>query len=106
MQDKTGDGYVFRVDLRLRPDPSRPRRRSRRRRPFDYYESVGQNWERAAFKARAAWNVRRGRAFLAELAPFIWRKNLDFAAIADIHSIKRQIHVPQVDDRLTARAWI
>ncbi len=34
----------------------------------------------------------RQRAFLAELSPFIWRKNLDYAAISDIHSIKRQIH--------------
>ncbi|MBT9472801.1 MAG: bifunctional [glutamine synthetase] adenylyltransferase/[glutamine synthetase]-adenylyl-L-tyrosine phosphorylase [Pseudomonadota bacterium] len=105
MQDKTGDGYVFRVDLRLRPDPSSTPPAIPAAAAFDYYESVGQNWERAAFiKARAAaGDVGRGRAFLAELAPFIWRKNLDFAAIADIHSIKRQIHVHKVDDRLTAK---
>lgn len=105
MQDKTGDGYVFRVDLRLRPDPSSTPPAVPAPAAFDYYESVGQNWERAAFiKARAAvGDVGRGRAFLAELAPFIWRKNLDFAAIADIHSIKRQIHVHKVDDRLTAK---
>ena len=62
---------------------------------FDYYESVGQNWERAAFiKARAGGgrHPARGRPFLGELEPFVWRRNLDFAAIADIHSIKRQIH--------------
>ena len=105
MQDKTGDGYVFRVDLRLRPDPSSTPPAIPAAAAFDYYESVGQNWERAAFiKARAAaGDVGRGRAFLDELAPFIWRKNLDFAAIADIHSIKRQIHVHKVDDRLTAK---
>ena len=105
MQDKTGDGYVFRVDLRLRPDPSSTPPAIPAAAAFDYYESVGQNWERAAFiKARAAaGDVGRGRAFLEELAPFIWRKNLDFAAIADIHSIKRQIHVHKVDDRLTAK---
>jgi glutamate-ammonia-ligase adenylyltransferase len=72
---------------------------------LEYYESVGQNWERAAhIKARiapATWP--KGEAFLAELQPFIWRKNLDFAAIADIHSIKRQIHAYKVDDRLTAK---
>lgn len=105
MQDKTGDGYVFRVDLRLRPDPSSTPPAIPAAAAFDYYESVGQNWERAAFiKARAAaGDIPRGQAFLDELAPFIWRKNLDFAAIADIHSIKRQIHVHKVDDRLTAK---
>jgi glutamate-ammonia-ligase adenylyltransferase len=105
MQDKTADGYVFRVDLRLRPDPSSTPPAVPAPAAFDYYESVGQNWERAAFiKARAvAGDVVRGRAFLEELSPFIWRKNLDFAAIADIHSIKRQIHVHKVDDRLTAK---
>ncbi len=105
MHEKTADGYVFRVDLRLRPDPSSTPPAIPAAAAFDYYESVGQNWERAAFiKARAAaGDLTRGRAFLKELAPFIWRKNLDFAAIADIHSIKRQIHVHKVDERLTAK---
>lgn len=105
MQDRTADGYVFRVDLRLRPDPSSTPPAVPVPAALDYYESVGQNWERAAFiKARAcAGDIPCGQAFLAELLPFIWRKNLDFAAIADIHSIKRQIHVHKVDDRLTAR---
>ncbi|MFQ5959246.1 MAG: bifunctional [glutamine synthetase] adenylyltransferase/[glutamine synthetase]-adenylyl-L-tyrosine phosphorylase, partial [Alphaproteobacteria bacterium] len=59
-----------------------------------YYESLGQNWERAAMiKARPVAGDRAvGDAFVAALVPFIWRKHLDFAAIADIHSIKRQIH--------------
>lgn len=105
MQDKTGDGYVFRTDLRLRPDPSSTPLAVPVAAAMDYYESVGQNWERAAFiKARAcAGDTPRGEAFLQELTPFIWRKNLDFAAIADIHSIKRQIHVHKVDDRLQAK---
>ena len=105
MQDRTADGYVFRVDLRLRPDPSSTPPAIPAAAAFSYYESVGQNWERAAFiKARAAaGDIPAGEAFLAELAPFIWRRNLDFAAIADIHSIKRQIHVHKVDERMTAR---
>jgi glutamate-ammonia-ligase adenylyltransferase len=105
LQDRTGDGYVFRVDLRLRPDPSSTPPAMPLAAAFAYYESVGQNWERAAFiKARAAGgDIPRGEAFLAELAPFIWRRHLDFAAIADIHSIKRQIHTYKVDDRLTAK---
>src|SRR6185295_2239954 len=86
LQDRTGDGYVFRVDLRLRPDPSTTPPAVPVDAAFDYYESVGQNWERAAFiKARAcAGDIPCAQAFLAELQPFVWRKNLDFAAIADI----------------------
>ncbi|ATQ68650.1 MULTISPECIES: bifunctional [glutamine synthetase] adenylyltransferase/[glutamine synthetase]-adenylyl-L-tyrosine phosphorylase [Methylosinus] len=90
----TPDGYVFRTDLRLRPDPGATPIAIPLEAAFSYYESMGQNWERAAFiKARAAAGDRlAGEEFLAELAPFVWRKNFDFAAIADVHSIKRQIH--------------
>jgi glutamate-ammonia-ligase adenylyltransferase len=93
LQDRTGDGYVFRVDLRLRPDPSSTPPAVPIDQALEYYETVGQNWERAAMiKARiAAGDIARGEAFLAELQPFIWRRHLDFAAIADIQSIKRQI---------------
>ena len=105
LQERTGDGYVFRIDLRLRPDPSSTPPAMPVDAAMDYYESVGQNWERAAhIKARiAAGDLGEGRAFLEGLQPFIWRRNLDFAAIADIHSIKRQIHTYKVDDRLTAK---
>jgi glutamate-ammonia-ligase adenylyltransferase len=105
LQQRTSDGYVFRVDLRLRPDPSATPVAVPVEAALDYYQTVGQNWERAAFiKARAATgDIASGEAFLAALQPFIWRRNLDFAAIADIHSIKRQIHVHKVDDRLTAK---
>ncbi len=102
IQDRTGDGYVFRVDLRLRPDPSVTPVAVPVGAAIDYYATLGQNWERAAFiKARAvAGDMAAAKAFLAELSPFVWRRNLDFAAIEDIHSIKRQIHVHKVDDRL------
>ena len=104
LQRRTADGYVFRVDLRLRPDPSSTPVAVSLPAAYGYYESVGQNWERAAFiKARAvAGDIGLGEAFLADLQPFVWRRNLDFAAIADIHSIKRQIHAHKVDDRLGA----
>lgn len=94
LQERTAEGYVFRTDLRLRPDPggtpvavSLPAAES-------YYESRGQNWERAAFiKARpVAGDMAAGERLLKTLTPYIWRKNLDFAAIDDIHSMKRQIH--------------
>jgi [glutamine synthetase] adenylyltransferase / [glutamine synthetase]-adenylyl-L-tyrosine phosphorylase len=90
----TGDGYLFRTDLRLRPDPASTPLAMSVPAALAYYESVGQNWERAALiKARpvAGDRAAAGR-FLRELQPFIWRKNLDFAAIQDIHSIKRQIN--------------
>ena len=105
LQQRTSDGYVFRVDLRLRPDPSATAVALPVDAALDYYQTVGQNWERAAFiKARAAaGDIPRGELFLKDLQPFIWRRNLDFAAIADIHSIKRQIHVHKVDDRLAAK---
>src|SRR5262249_33274526 len=104
LQDLTGDGYVFRVDLRLRPDPSSTPPAVPVEQALDYYESVGQNWERAGMiKARVcAGDIARGDAFLAELQPFVWRRNLDFAAIADIHSIKRQIMALRPDARLAA----
>ncbi len=94
MQERTGDGYVFRTDLRLRPDPGATQVAISTDAALNYYESFGQNWERAAMiKARAvAGDIPAGEAFIKELAPFVWRKYLDFAAIADIHAMKRQIH--------------
>jgi [glutamine synthetase] adenylyltransferase / [glutamine synthetase]-adenylyl-L-tyrosine phosphorylase len=94
LQERTEHGYVFRTDLRLRPDPGSTPLAISTDAALNYYESVGQNWERAALiKARPiAGDLDAGQAFLANLAPFIWRKYLDFAAIADIHAMKRQIH--------------
>jgi glutamate-ammonia-ligase adenylyltransferase len=93
LHERTAEGYVFRLDLRLRPDPSSTSIAISTDAALQYYESLGQNWERAALiKARAvAGDIQAGSAFLAELTPYIWRKYLDYAAIADIHSIKRQI---------------
>jgi glutamate-ammonia-ligase adenylyltransferase len=94
LQDRTVDGYVFRTDLRLRPDPGATAVALSLVAAEIYYESMGQNWERAAMiKARpVAGDPETGRAFMQLIAPFVWRRNLDFAAIEDIHSIKRQIH--------------
>ncbi len=94
MQQKTGDGYVFRTDLRLRPDAGATAVALSTPAAAFYYETMGQNWERAAMiKARAAaGDLVAGEVFLSELAPFVWRRYLDYAAIEDIHSIKRQIH--------------
>jgi glutamate-ammonia-ligase adenylyltransferase len=93
LSEITAEGYVFRTDLRLRPDPSvtpvciatDPAER--------YYESLGRTWERAAFiKARpCAGAVEAGRAFLERLRPFVWRRHLDFAAIQDAHDMRLRI---------------
>nr|WP_244273917.1 bifunctional [glutamine synthetase] adenylyltransferase/[glutamine synthetase]-adenylyl-L-tyrosine phosphorylase [Stappia indica] len=102
MGDRTADGYVFRTDLRLRPDPGATPLAMSIPAALVYYESLGQNWERAALiKARAcAGDVPCGESFLKEISPFIWRKYLDYAAIADVHSIKRQIHVHKGHGRI------
>ena len=94
MAERTADGYVFRTDLRLRPDPASTAPALSVLAALTYYEGAGQNWERAALiKARpVAGDRAAGVDFLAELRPFLWRKHLDFAAIEDIHSIKRQIN--------------
>ncbi|MFA6019152.1 MAG: bifunctional [glutamine synthetase] adenylyltransferase/[glutamine synthetase]-adenylyl-L-tyrosine phosphorylase [Rhodospirillales bacterium] len=94
LEERTGDGYVFRVDLRLRPDPGSTPLAMSLTAAETYYEAFGQNWERAAMiKARAVGGDQQaGQGFLKFLRPFVWRKNLDFAAIQDIHSIKRQIN--------------
>ncbi len=104
LQQRTEDGYVFRVDLRLRPDPSSNPAAMPAAAALDYYESVGQNWERAAMiKARpCAGDLAAAEVFVEALQPFIWRRRLDYAAIADIHAIKRQIHAYKTDERLTA----
>ncbi|MCC7280729.1 MAG: bifunctional [glutamine synthetase] adenylyltransferase/[glutamine synthetase]-adenylyl-L-tyrosine phosphorylase [Acetobacteraceae bacterium] len=93
MEERSAEGYVFRTDLRLRPDPAATPLALSTDAAAAYYGSLGQNWERAAMiKARpVAGDLAAGAAFLAELRPWIWRKHLDFAAIRDIHAMRRQI---------------
>jgi glutamate-ammonia-ligase adenylyltransferase len=102
LDERTGDGYVFRTDLRLRPDPRSTPLVMSVDAALSYYETAGQNWERAALiKARPVAGDRiAGARFLAELQPYIWRRHLDFAAIADIHSIKRQIQAHRGGGRI------
>jgi [glutamine synthetase] adenylyltransferase / [glutamine synthetase]-adenylyl-L-tyrosine phosphorylase len=93
LQQRTGDGYVFRVDLRLRPDPASTQVAISTESALHYYEREGRTWERAAMiKARpCAGDAKAGEALVAEIAPFVWRKHLDFAALADVHDMKRQM---------------
>lgn len=93
MEARDADGYVFRTDLRLRPDPAATPPCIALPAAIAYYESMGQNWERAAMlKARpVAGDIALGVAFLDAIRPFVWRRHLDFAAVADIHAMKRRI---------------
>ncbi len=93
MQARDENGYVFRVDLRLRPDPEATPPALSSDAALTYYEGQGVTWERAALsKARAvAGDIGLGERFLAALSPFVWRRHLDFAAIADMREMKGRI---------------
>ncbi|SHL68037.1 glutamate-ammonia-ligase adenylyltransferase [Roseovarius litoreus] len=93
LNDRTAEGYVFRTDLRLRPDPSVTPVCMAMAAAETYYESLGRTWERAAYiKARpCAGDLEAGARFLEVLRPFVWRKHLDFAAIEDAHNMRLRI---------------
>ncbi len=93
LSEPTGEGYVFRTDLRLRPDASVTPVCMSMEAAERYYESVGRTWERAAhIKARVcAGDLAAGEAYLERLTPFIWRKHLDYAAIQDAHDMRLRI---------------
>ncbi len=93
LSDYTDEGYVFRTDLRLRPDPSVTPVCLSMEAAERYYESLGRTWERAAYiKARpCAGDLDAGARFLETLRPFVWRKHLDFAAIQDAHDMRLKI---------------
>ncbi|MDZ4094170.1 MAG: glutamine-synthetase adenylyltransferase, partial [Paracoccaceae bacterium] len=93
LSDLTGEGYVFRTDLRLRPDAAVTPVCLSMAAAESYYESVGRTWERAAYiKARpCGGDLAAGERFLKSIAPFVWRRHLDFAAIQDAHDMRLRI---------------
>jgi [glutamine synthetase] adenylyltransferase / [glutamine synthetase]-adenylyl-L-tyrosine phosphorylase len=93
LQARDGNGYVLRIDLRLRPSPEVTPLALPVDAAIGYYESQALPWERAAFiRARAAaGDVALGERFLAAIRPFVWRRALDFGAIAEIRGITRRI---------------
>lgn len=93
LSDITAEGYVFRVDLRLRPDAGVTPVCIGMAAAEGYYEAEGRTWERAAFiKARVCGgDLAAGARFLKALVPFVWRKHLDFAAIQDAHDMRLRI---------------
>ena len=93
LQARDGDGYVLRVDLRLRPSPEVTAIVLPVDAAIGYYESQALAWERAAYiRARAAaGDIALGEAFLDAVRPFVWRRGLDFGAIGEIRGISRRI---------------
>ena len=87
------DGYVFRSDLRLRPDASVTPVCLSMAAAEAYYEAEGRTWERGAYiKARpCGGDLAAGERFLKTLTPFVWRKHLDFVAIQDAHDMRLRI---------------
>jgi len=93
METRDADGMVFRTDLRLRPDPAATPLSVNLTTALSYYEAMAQSWERAAMlKARpVAGDIAMGDGFLAAIRPFVWRRGLDFALVADLQAMKRRI---------------
>jgi [glutamine synthetase] adenylyltransferase / [glutamine synthetase]-adenylyl-L-tyrosine phosphorylase len=94
MDARDFNGYVFRTDLRLRPDPAAMPPAVSLQTALIYYESMGQQWERTAMiKARpVAGDIALGNHFIDAIRPFVWRRGLDFAAVGEIHAMKRRIN--------------
>ena len=88
----TADGIGWRVDLRLRPDPGATAVSIQREAAIGYYESIARTWERAAFiRARpVAGDIGMGQRFLADIQPFIWRRNLDYTVMDDMKVMLRR----------------
>jgi len=93
LSEITEQGFIFRVDLRLRPGGDAGPLVNSFDAALDYYLNFGRNWERAAFiRARPlAGNVELGKKFLAELDRFIFRRNHDFASFEDLKQLKVRI---------------
>ncbi|MFZ1742875.1 MAG: bifunctional [glutamate--ammonia ligase]-adenylyl-L-tyrosine phosphorylase/[glutamate--ammonia-ligase] adenylyltransferase, partial [Pontixanthobacter sp.] len=93
LSNVTQDGYVFRVDLRLRPASEVSPLAISVNAALSHYESSALTWERAAFiRARAAaGDIDAGAAFLASIRPFVWRRSLDFGAIDEIGRLTARI---------------
>lgn len=93
LQKGTAEGYVARVDLRLRPSPEVTPIVLSINAAISYYESAALGWERAAFiRARACAGDRAlGERFLESIRPFVWRRALDFGVIEEIHAMTRAV---------------
>jgi [glutamine synthetase] adenylyltransferase / [glutamine synthetase]-adenylyl-L-tyrosine phosphorylase len=93
LQSRDADGYVLRVDLRLRPASEATPLAIPVEAAISHYESSALSWERAAFiRARSvAGDVPMGQRFLDTIQPFVWRRSLDFGAVEELRAMSRRI---------------
>ena len=105
VSEVTEDGFVFRVDLRLRPEGIKGDLANSLRSAEIYYESWGQTWERGALiKARpVAGDIAVGEEFLRTVTPFVYRKYLDFTSIEEIQEMKEKINLSSARARRGGR---
>lgn len=104
LDQRTPEGYVFRTDLRLRPDPGSTPIAMPVAAALTYYQTRAQTWERAAMiKARpAAGDPDLGTHLLEQLSPFVWRDSLDFWSLRDMQAMKQQINEHKGGSAITA----
>ncbi|MEA2624949.1 MAG: [glutamine synthetase] adenylyltransferase / [glutamine synthetase]-adenylyl-L-tyrosine [Candidatus Binatota bacterium] len=102
LAERTDEGFVFRVDLRLRPDGQSGPIVNSVAGALAYYEAFGQTWERAAMlKARPiAGDLGLGARFLEEMRPFVYRRYLDFETVEEIQAMKRRVREAHSPERL------
>ncbi len=93
LEEHSASGFLFRVDLRLRPDPSATPPVLNIQNALTYYESFGSSWERAALiRARpVAGSLELGSWFMAQIRDFIWRRYLDYTLFEDVRQLKERI---------------
>ncbi|NVE95257.1 bifunctional [glutamine synthetase] adenylyltransferase/[glutamine synthetase]-adenylyl-L-tyrosine phosphorylase [Altererythrobacter lutimaris] len=93
LSEQTAEGYVFRVDLRLRPASEVSPLAISCNAALTHYESSALAWERAAFirSRAAAGDIEAGKQFLAAIRPFVWRSSLDYNAIHEIRRLTQRI---------------
>jgi glutamate-ammonia-ligase adenylyltransferase len=102
VSEVTGDGFVFRIDMRLRPEGSKGDLACSLRSAEIYYETSGMTWERGAMiKARPVAGDRSlGDEFLRIISPFVFRKYLDFTAVEEIKEMKEKINLENARKRI------
>ena len=100
LDERTADGYLYRTDLRLRPNPSSTPPAMSINSAIVYYESIARNWERMVMlRARPiAGDLKIGESFLQHISPFVWRKNLDYTALEDIYQVQKQIGKKNIEN--------
>ncbi|MBM3298572.1 MAG: bifunctional [glutamate--ammonia ligase]-adenylyl-L-tyrosine phosphorylase/[glutamate--ammonia-ligase] adenylyltransferase, partial [Deltaproteobacteria bacterium] len=95
LSDVTEDGFVFRVDLRLRPEGEKGELVPSLSNALDYYLGWGRTWERTALMKAVpiAGDLDLGEEFLDEVRPFVYRKHLDFSTLEDMRAMKQRIEI-------------